>query len=154
MSVRFRFKRQVKRKVDNGIISEEEAQPKFLRGSSSLEAPLDVQQQTSEPVAPWQSVGSSRIVAADAGNAHALEKKIPHAEHPFTAEDVQLMFDNGYFRYPETPFWNGKDIWQVKRGTHCLWKNVPVGKHGGESTKTELFHGECHGEMKLLLRCH
>ena len=38
-------------------------------------------------------------------------------------------------------------------GTHCLWKNVPTGKRG-ESTKTELFHGEYHGEMKLLVRCH
>ena len=110
----------MKRKVDNGIISEEEAQPKFLRGSSSSEAPLDVQQQTSEPVAPWQSVGSSRIVAADAGNAHALEKGIPDAPHAFTAEDVQDMFDTGHFRYPETPFWNGKNIWQVKRGTYCF----------------------------------
>ena len=142
--------------VKSGHISEKEAQSQFLRGNSSWEAPFDVQQQTSEPVA-WLykgegkggslgvSVGSSRIVAADAGNAHALEKKIPHAEHPFTAEDVQDMFDTGHYRYPETPFWDGKDIWQVKRGTHCLWRNVLVGPRGGQSTKVELFHGEVQG---------
>ena len=151
--------RRVKSGKGSGIISDEEAQLKFLRGSSSSEAPLDVQQQTSEPVAPRRykgegkggslgvSVGSSRIVAADAGNAHcqALEKVIPDAPNAYTEKDVQAMFDTGYFRYPETPFWNGKDIWQVERGTHCLWKNVPAGKRGGESTKVEFFHGEVHG---------
>ena len=141
-----------------------EAQSQFVRGNSSSGAPLqrlrfDVQQQTSDRVEtqPWQykgegkggslgvSVGSSRIVAADAGNAHALEKGIPDAPHAFTAEDVQDMFDTGYFRFPERPFWDGKNIWQVKKGTHCLWKNVPIGKRVGWSTKTELFHGEVHG---------
>ena len=163
---RKRFNRKVSRRVEKGFISEREAQWHFVRGNSSSWVPLqrlrfDVQQQTSDPVEtqPWQykgegkggslgvSVGSSRIVAADAGNAHcqALEKVIPDAPNAYTKKDVQLMFDNGYFRYPETPFWNGKDIWQVKRGTHCLWKNVPVGKRGGQSTKVEFFHGEVQG---------
>ena len=157
---RKRFNRALKRKIKNGIISEEEAQSQFLRGNSSSEAPFDVQQQTSEPVeTPWQykgegkggslgvSVGSSSIVAADAGNAHcqALEKWIPDAPNANTDEDVQEMFDTDYFRFPETPFWDGKNIWQVKKGTHCLWKSVPIGKRGGQSTKTEFFHGEVHG---------
>ena len=50
-----------------------------------------------------------------------------------------------HFRYPETPFWDGKNIRMVEKGTHCLWKNVPTGKNGGESTKVEVFHGLCHG---------
>ena len=70
---------------------------------------------------------------------------IPRALKANTKEDVQKMFDTGYYRFPETPFWDGKDINKVERGTHCLWKNVPTGKKGGESTKTEFFHGICHG---------
>ena len=75
----------------------------------------------------------------------AGEKAIPPALKANTKEDVQKMFDTGYYRFPETPFWDGKDINKVGRGTHCLWKNVPTGKNGGESSKTEFFHGEVHG---------
>ena len=70
---------------------------------------------------------------------------IPPALKANTQEDVQAMFDAGDFYYPETPFWDGKDIWKVRKGTHCMWTNVPTGKNGGVSTKTEFFHGECHG---------
>ena len=70
---------------------------------------------------------------------------IPPAPKANTEETVQEMFDTGYYKYPETPFWDGKNIWEVVKGTHCLWKNVPTGKHGGESTKVEFFHGEVHG---------
>ena len=70
---------------------------------------------------------------------------IPRALKANTKEDVQKMFDTGYYRFPETPFWDGKDINKVGRGTHCLWKNVPTDKNGGESGKTEFFHGEVHG---------
>ena len=70
---------------------------------------------------------------------------IPCAVKANTEETVQGLFDMGYFSYPGTPFWDGKDIWKVEKGTHCLWKNVPTGKNGGESTKSEVFHGECHG---------
>ena len=71
--------------------------------------------------------------------------KAPPPLKAYTKEEVQELFDSGYFTYPETPFWNGKDIWHVRKGTHCLWKNVPTGKNGGESTKSEYFHAECHG---------
>ena len=70
---------------------------------------------------------------------------IPPALPANTLQDVQDMFDSGYYAYPETPFWDGRNIGDVDTGTHCLWKNVPTGKRGGESTKVEYFHGECHG---------
>ena len=137
---RKRSNRALKRKINDGIISEEEAQSQFRRGNSSSEAPFDVQQQTSEPVeTPWQYKGEGK------GGSQASEKWIPDAPHANTEADVQAMFDTGYFRFPETPFWDGKNIMQVKKGTHCLWKNAPIGKRGGESTKTEFFHGEVHG---------
>ena len=75
----------------------------------------------------------------------AREKAIPPALKVNTEKDVQKLFDTGYFRLPETPFWDGVDIADVDRGTHALWKNVPTGKNGGESTKVEYFHGEVHG---------
>ena len=82
-------------------------------------------------------VGSKSIVVA--------APKIPPAPKAHTKESAQEMFDIGYYSYPETLFWDGKDIWNVSKGTHCLWKNVPKGKRGGDSTKTEVFHGEVHG---------
>ena len=85
-------------------------------------------------------VGSKSTVVAVAGN-----NVIPPAPKANTKETVQEMFDTGYFKYPETAFWDGKNIKNVVKGTHFLWKNVAMGKNGGESTKTEVFHGECHG---------
>ena len=53
-----------------------------------------------------------------------------------------MFGDDGYYFYPATPFWDGVSYNHIQKGTHCLWKNVPRGKNGGESTKVELFHGE------------
>ena len=72
-------------------------------------------------------------------------KMIPPALRANTQGDVQEMFFTGYFRYPETPFSDGKDITKVENGTHCLWKSVRTGRQGGKITKTELFHSECRG---------
>ena len=68
---------------------------------------------------------------------------IPQALPAKTQKDVQCLFDSGYYKFPETPFWDGRTIWDVDKGTHCLWKNVPKGKRGGESTKVQYFHGLC-----------
>ncbi len=92
-----------------------------------------------------QPVGSHRTVTVV---ADARTNAIPPALKANTEESVQEMFDTGYFKYPETPFWDGKNLEDVVKGAHCLWKNVPQGKKGGESTKTEVFHGECHGWEK------
>ena len=75
----------------------------------------------------------------------AREKAIPRALKANTEEDVHEMFDSGYYRFPERPFWDGVRLKDVDCGTHALWKNVPTGKNGGESTKVEYFHGEVHG---------
>ena len=65
------------------------------------------------------------------------------------------MFDEGYYSRPETPFWNGKDINEVVKGTHCLWKGVATGKQGGRSTTVEYFHGTCQGweDGECILSC-
>ena len=73
------------------------------------------------------------------------KRVIPPAEKANTEQDVQQMFDDGYYYFPQTPFWDGVDIWSVDRGTHCLWKGMGRCRHGGESGKCEYFHGECHG---------
>ena len=77
--------------------------------------------------------------------AAAQEKVIPPPLKANTKETVRAMFENGYFKYTPTPFWTGKSWWNLTHGTHVLWKNVPTGRNGGESTKAEVFHGECHG---------
>ena len=74
------------------------------------------------------------------------EKKAPPAPIKCNSEaDVQAMFDEGYYQVPTDHFWDGKSVWDVVEGTHLLWKNVPKGKNGGDSTKHEVFHGVCHG---------
>ena len=73
------------------------------------------------------------------------KRVIPPAEKANTEQDVQQMFDDGYYYFPKTPFWDGEDLKSVGRGTHCLWKGVGTGRRGGESGKCEYFHGECHG---------
>ena len=86
-----------------------------------------------------------------AGVFEGWEHREQHRSSPRpanTEQDVQDMFDTGYYRYPDKPFGDGKYLWGVVHGTHCLWKNVPTGKNGGESTKVELFHGECHEWVK------
>jgi hypothetical protein len=91
-------------------------------------------------------VGSNGIGSTIKEGADALTGRvIPPAPKANTNESVKKMFDDGYYKFPETPFWDGKNMWDVVRGTHVLWKNVPRGKKGHESTKTEVFHGECHG---------
>ena len=88
-------------------------------------------------------VGSHSTDTVVAGAREIAET--PPALKSNTKESVQEMFDTGYYKFPEKPFWDGKNFKDVVRGAHCLWKNVPRGKAGGESTKTEFFHGECHG---------
>jgi len=74
------------------------------------------------------------------------EKKAPPPPIKCHSEaDVQAMFDDGYYKVPADPFWDGKSYRDVQQGTHLLWKNVPKGKNGGDSTKAEVFHGVCHG---------
>jgi hypothetical protein len=163
---RKRSNRALKRMIDKDIISEEEARSQFRRGESSSskqETKKAEEGIIAEEETKWQykgegkggslgvTVGSNGIVEADAGDvgdagdARWIQRGIPLAPKANTTVDVQAMFDTGYYKYPETPFWDGKDIWKVRKGTHCLWKNVPTGKQGGQSTKTEVFHGECHG---------
>ena len=64
---------------------------------------------------------------------------------PNTREAIQAMFDDNYYSLPGVPFWNGKDLADVDTGSHVLWKSVPTGKNGGESTRVEYFHGIIHG---------
>ena len=93
------------------------------------------------------SLGTPLDTPVDASNELVSKPKkvMPKPLKANTKADVQDMFDSKYYRFPETPFWNGKSLWHVNRGTHVLWKNIPLGPNGGESTKHEVFHGECHG---------
>ena len=88
-------------------------------------------------------------VAADSSDAQGMDATsmvgIPPPLPANTQATVQEMFDTGYYHIPNKPFWNGDDVWEIKPGTHLLWKNVPTGKNGGPSTKDEVFHGICHG---------
>ena len=89
--------------------------------------------------------GSLGVAMDSSTPSTVLQKeKIPDPIQ-ITEEEVQAMFDDGSFRKPEKPWWNGNNIWDVCQGTHVLWKSVPTGKRGGESTKVEYFNGLCHG---------
>ena len=96
-------------------------------------------------VAPNGTVaGDLKAESCDVAECPAREKAIPRALKANTEEDVQEMFNSGYYRFPERPFWDGVRLKDVDWGTHALWKNVPTGKNCEESTKTEIFHGEVH----------
>ena len=78
--------------------------------------------------------------------AEAAPPPKPPPPPPLQANDeaaVQEMFRTGYYYFPSPPFWDGQSIWSVDRGTRCLWRGVAKGLHGGESTRTEFFHGVC-----------
>ena len=77
---------------------------------------------------------------------------MPKALPANTVAVVQTMFDDGHFCFPEPPCWDGRFLDDIEEGTHLLWKGVPTGQHGGESTKVELFHGEClvHDECEYI----
>ena len=83
--------------------------------------------------------GSLGVSVGDNGTVKR-KKVIPPADKSNTKDDAQQMFDDGYYYFPETPFWDGEDFWSIDRGTQCLWKNA-----SRKSGKVEYFHGECHG---------
>ena len=139
---RKRWNRNLSRKVFKGLISEEEAQTKFIRPESSYSKKEAKDGIVAEEEA--KSKRSSRTVKRQC-KGEKTKKAIPRALKANTEEDVQEMFDSGYYRFPERPFWDGLHFKNVDWGTHALWKNVPTGKNGGESTKVEYFHGEVHG---------
>ena len=89
--------------------------------------------------------GDLKAESCDVAECPAREKAIPRALNANTKEDVQEMFKSGYYRFPERPFWDGLHYKDVDRGTHALWKEVPTGKNGGESSKVEYLHGEVQG---------
>ena len=70
---------------------------------------------------------------------------IPPPLQAHTEEDVQEMLDTGYFEIPFPPFWDGLRLWDVKKGTHVLWWDMPTGRRGGRSTRVKYFHGTCDG---------
>ena len=89
--------------------------------------------------------GDLKAESCDVAECPAKEKAIPRALKANTEDDVQEMFNSGYYRFPERPFWDGVSLEDVDSGTRALWKNGPTGKNGGESSKVEYFHGEVHG---------
>jgi hypothetical protein len=46
----------------------------------------------------------------------------PPAAFAYTKADVDQMFLDGYYTTPETPFWDGKDLCDLVRGSCVLWK--------------------------------
>jgi len=104
------------------------------------------------PPAPIKNLGIPIPCLSDASSSFARwgllkkEKKAPPAPIKCNSkEDVQKMFETKYFEVPDEPFWDGKDLLDIKQGTHLLWKHVPKGQNGGDSVEHEVFHGQCHG---------
>ena len=89
--------------------------------------------------------GSLGLPLGSNGTDAAHARVIPPPLPVNTDEDIHKMFRDRYYSWPDTPFWDGRNIWDVVKGSHALWKSVPTGKSGGESTKVEYFHGHVHG---------
>ena len=78
----------------------------------------------------------------------AQTSRIPEPLVAYTEAEINQQFGHdpeAYFRIFAEGFWDGKDIWAVQKGTRVLWKGVPKGRNGGESTKVEFFSGLVHG---------
>ena len=57
----------------------------------------------------------------------------------YTPDEINEQFgegSNAYYRIFPEGFWNGKNLWEVTKGTRALWKNVLR-----TSTKVEYFSG-------------
>ena len=70
--------------------------------------------------------------------------EIPKPLVAYKEEEINEQFGEGqhaYYRIFPEGFWNGKNLWEVTKGTRVLWKNVPTGPNGGTSTKVEYFSG-------------
>jgi hypothetical protein len=71
----------------------------------------------------------------------------PKPSLAYTQDEVDNMFGSekdAYFRIPSDGFWDGWNIWSLKRGSRVLWKSGAMGPNGGDSTKVELFSGLVH----------
>ena len=160
--IRRRHNRHVLRLWKAGFLSEKEAESKWWppsASSSSKQAPHD-KEKFKKRNGQFKGTGKAGSLglplesnSTDFEDPGMMKKEkenvspeIPPPQKAYTEKDVEAMFELGWFSKP--PFWDGGDIWKVRKGTHCLWKGVPTGKRGGESTKTELFHGMCHGWQK------
>ena len=63
-----------------------------------------------------------------------------------TWDTISVLFDAGTFKFPEKPFWDGNDVWDVVEGTHILWQFIATGeKSGSILPQVEYFHGEVQG---------
>ena len=94
-------------------------------------------------VAAGAMVAQGEVIVADAQTS-----RIPEPLVAYTEAEINQQFGHdpeAYFRIFAEGFWDGKDIWAVQKGTRVLWKGVPKGRNGGESTKVEFFSGLVHG---------
>lgn len=74
----------------------------------------------------------------------------PPAAFAYTKADVDQMFLDGYYTRPETPFWDGKDLCDLVRGSCVLWKVVQPG------AKVEYMNAKVQGWKDyniVLIRC-
>ena len=88
---------------------------------------------------PLAVAGPSRSPAGGGSAGNAGTKEGPPAPKVKTLKGAETLFDAGYFKFPRTPFWDGKDLGDVVKGVHCLWKGVSIGKNGGDSTRVDVF---------------
>ena len=84
-----------------------------------------------------------------AAESHPDEQPTPIPEPlvAYRADEITGYFgyaSTAYYRIFREGFWNGENIWDVRKGTRVLWKGVCTGPSGGESTKVEYFAGFVH----------
>ena len=147
---RKRSNRYISRLERAGKITKAKAAEKYIRNPPSKSSKL-----TAVPDTSWQYKGVGKggslgtpVDAISQSTDKAEEPNIPEPLAAYTEEEIRNMFgdgDDANYCYPSTPFWDGVSYHHIQRGTHCLWKSVARGKHGGPSTKVEYFHGVVHG---------
>ena len=90
------------------------------------------------------SIDNAVVVIDDDG------KYYPPAMLAYTKADVDQMFLDGYYTRPETPFWDGKDLCDLVKGSLVLWKIVRPGP------KVEYMNAKVQGWKDyniVLIRC-
>ena len=72
----------------------------------------------------------------------AQTSRIPEPLPAYSEAEINQQFGHGpeaYFRIYAEGFWDGKDIWEVQKGTRVLWKGVAKGKMAGNPRRWNSF---------------
>ena len=121
--------RETESRKKRGYITEEEAASQFIHNppssTSKIEEPAP--KATAVAATSWQFKGEGKggslgtlVSAISTSTVKAEQPAIPPPLKANTEKDVEEMFHRGNFKYPEAPFWNGRNYNNVVKCTPLL----------------------------------